>query len=72
MALGHPILISPGVIQVPDDGGGAGRSFKVKAESVRLIHPVILLPGADVVFITGSMAYSQDKPFPDTGLAPGT
>ncbi len=36
VAVGHPVAIFPGVVQVPDDGGGAGRAFQEKAKGSAL------------------------------------
>ena len=61
-ALGHPVLVFPGVVQVPDDGGGAGRAFVGKGEGIGLVHPVAAVLGGDVVLVHGRPAQPGMKP----------
>ena len=69
-ALRHPVPVFPGVVQVPDDGGGAGRAFKGKGEGVGLVHPVGAVFGGHVVLVQGARPQTGDEPFPDAGLGP--
>jgi hypothetical protein len=39
-AAGHPATVSPGIIQVPDDGGGPGWAFGGKGKGIGFVHPV--------------------------------
>ncbi len=70
VAAGHPVAVFPGVVQVPDDGGGAGRAFVGKGEGVGLVHPVGAVLGGHVVLVQGARAQVGDEALPDAGLGP--
>jgi hypothetical protein len=40
VSLLHPGSIAPGIVQVPDNGGGAGWLFEIESEGAGLIYPV--------------------------------
>ena len=62
VAPGHPVPVFPGVVQVPDDGGGAGRAFVGKGEGVGLVHPVA--PYLEATW------YLYSEPAPTPGMNP--
>ena len=66
---GQPFLVAPGVIQVPDDGSGTGRRFKIIAKGVGLIGFVQLIAGMDVEFVQYTGFYPRNKTLPDSRLA---
>src|SRR5260370_4845553 len=64
----HPLRVAPRVVQVPDDGGGLRRRFRVEGERVRLVHPVSTLP-FDVELVLGPLPDALDESFPNARAA---
>src|ERR1700756_5865694 len=68
----HPVLVAPLVIEVPDDGGSAGRFFVQQAERVGLVDAVSVALRFDVELIERAARHSGEKSFPDAGRAART
>jgi len=63
----HPFRVVPGMIEVPDHGSRIRRSLRAERKRVRLVDPVAMVPGDDVVFVDGATAQAGDKTFPNAG-----
>ena len=68
VAPGHPLLVFPGIIQVPHDGGGARRAFEKKGKGVRFVNPVAAVARDDVILVQRAFAQPGDQAFPESGL----
>src|SRR5690606_22326754 len=69
LALAHPLVVAPGVGEVPDDGGGARRLLVAEADGVRLLGAVAVVPGLDVVLVEVALADAGDEALPDPGAS---
>ena len=65
--LGHPVLIVPGIVEVPDDGRGARRHFMVEGERVHLVNAIALVVRDDVILVGGAVTDARDEAGPDAG-----
>src|SRR3990172_1023721 len=68
-ARGHPFLVVPLIIEVPDDGGELRRDLIENRERIGLIHAVAVEARADVVLVKGPFADGRDETFPNAGLS---
>src|SRR5690606_5233465 len=68
-ALAHPLVVAPGVGEVPDDGGGARRLLVAEPDGVRLLGAVAVVPGLDMVLVEVALADAGDEALPDPGAA---
>ena len=68
---GHPLLVAPAVVQVPDDGGGPRRGLGVEAQGIGLFGAggAADLRG-DGVLVEGALAGAGDEALPDAGAVP--
>ncbi len=57
--------IFPGVVEVPDHGGGARRFLGEKSHRVGLFHPVAVFIGVDMELVQRPLADARNKAFPD-------
>jgi hypothetical protein len=71
MPLGHPFLVGPVKILVPDDGSSAGRFFGMECQGVSLIHLIAAVSGYYMEFIQCPRSDLGNKTFPYAGLFPG-
>src|SRR5215467_11066142 len=69
MALRHPIAVSPGVIEVPDDRGSSWRFFVVLSEGISLIGDMTMMMGDDVILVQRPSLHARHEAFPDSGAA---
>ena len=69
-ALGQPAGVGPGLLAVPDDGGGARRRLGVDGERISLLDFVAAVPRLDPVLVPCPGADARHEPFPDAGAAP--
>jgi hypothetical protein len=70
-AFGHPFLVVPGIIEVPDEGGGARRDLMEEGERVHLVHTIAVVVRYDVILVGGAVADAWDEAGPDAGGALG-
>ena len=70
VAVGHPVLIVPGIIQAPDDRSAARKDLAIEREGVALIVTVAVLVGLDKKFIKGAFAHTGNEAFPNAGTIP--
>src|SRR6266487_969250 len=68
LASGHPFLILPLVIQIPNDRSGFGRDLMKESVGIRLVDLVIIVARDDVIFVMTPLPYAGDKRFPNSGL----
>src|ERR1044071_2551064 len=68
-ALFHPHAVSPGVVEVPDDGCAFGRQFGVERERVGLLGAVPLETGLDEILVAqpGLGCGNEAFPYPAVG-----
>jgi hypothetical protein len=55
VAVLHPIAISPFIIHFPYYGACTWRGFPVKGIRISLVHPIVVVPGNDVILIDRSL-----------------
>ncbi len=67
----HPRAVSPGIVQVPDDGGGPGRHLGAEGEGVGLVHPVAAEAGGYMVLVGAALLRPRDQSLPDPRASPG-
>jgi hypothetical protein len=68
VSLLHPCLVSPVIIQIPDDRGCFGRRFIIEGKGVSFLHTVGAVMRENVILVDRVFTQPRDKPFPDTGL----
>jgi len=66
----HPLLISPGIVEVPNPGGRPGGYFPEKREWVSFVDHVMVVLRDDMVFVESPFADSGNESFPDSRLVP--
>src|ERR1700723_1798932 len=64
-ALLHPVLIRPGVFQIPHQGGRTRWFFVEEAEWIRLVHHIPLLLRNDVILVNRTLGHSGNEPLPN-------
>ena len=71
MAIGHPFMVVPRVVEIPDDRSGFWRHFVEYRQRVSFIDSVTVEPRDDAIFVKSPLAHVGKKPFPYAGLALG-
>src|SRR5262249_43810255 len=66
-AAGHPGLVTPGVVEGPDDGGRLGWHLLAEGERVGLVHAVAVVARGDVVLVAVAGADAGHEALPDAG-----
>ena len=69
LAVVHPVLILPLVLQVPDDRGGIGRNFPEQCKGVAFLKVAAIL-GVNMVLVQFSPADARDEAFPNPRTVP--
>jgi hypothetical protein len=62
----HPLLIVPGILQIPDDRRGLGRDFIKKGKGIGFIDFVIAGSRANMQFVECALSDAGEKAFPNT------
>jgi hypothetical protein len=67
----HPLVVVPGVVEVPDAGTRLRGRLVVDAEGVGLVDAVAVVLALDVVLVDGASAQTLDEAFPNAGALGG-
>src|SRR5712692_291527 len=67
----HPVLISPFVVQIPNDRRGARWLLVEKAKRISFVADVSMMLRSDVKFIERALGDPGHKSFPNAGLPAG-
>ena len=70
MPVSHPLLISPGVAEVPNPGGRLRGDFPAKRERVSFVDYVLVALRDDMVFVKRPFGDGGNESFPDSRLVP--
>ncbi len=65
----HPLAVAPRVVEVPDDGAGAGRGLVAVGEGVGLVDLVPVEAGDHVVLVHGPRAQPRHEALEEARLA---
>src|SRR5208283_677983 len=68
-SLFHPHAVTPGVVEVPDDGGAFGRQFGVERKRVGLLRAVTLVTRLDEILVARPGRGSGNEAFPNPAIA---
>ncbi len=60
----HPLLVVPGVVEIPDDRRRGRRRLGVRGERVGLVEPRFRAARAQVVLVLRPRGHAGDEPFP--------
>jgi hypothetical protein len=67
LALGHPFLIVPSIVEVPNNRCGPGRNLIERGKRVGFVDPIAAHARANVILIQSALADAGNEAFPNAG-----
>src|SRR5690242_8428235 len=66
---GHPFLVFPIILQIPDPRGRPWRYLVAESKGVGFINPVTVVTRENMIFVSGRGLHPRDEPGPYPGTA---
>src|SRR5687767_14284237 len=64
----HPQMVVPVVGQIPDDGSGARRSFRMKSEGIGFVDTIIVVTRYHMILVRFALPDTGNESFPYPGI----